>query len=292
MSLRVAGVLAITMSCWPVCGQLVISARSGLITDVEGQVLLGGEPLVSRAGARAEMQEGSELRTVDGRAEVLLNPGVFLRVGENSAVRMVSNRLADVRIEFISGAAIIAASGRLNAKENWASSVSIGYKEAIVRLLKNGIYRLDAEPVQLRVYAGQASVTQGAGTRVVAGGERITLANREAPQEFDVNTTDSLSLWNQHRTEYILITNRVASRLARLSVFGRACRCPSFRTSRWGRMASCGQLLIGLLAMGRKLQEADCQSAAGFQPALHHPRRYLLKKSRVRCQASLAAAWS
>jgi hypothetical protein len=210
MSLRMAGVLAITM-CLSVCGQLVISARSGLITDVEGWVQLGGELLVSRAGARVEMQEGTELRTRDGRAEVLLNPGVFLRVGENSAVRMVSNRLADIRIEFVSGAAIIAASGRLNAKENWASSVLIGYKEATIRLLKNGIYRLDAEPSQLRVFAGEASVTQGGGTRGVAVGEQIALANPDVPPEFDLNETDSLSLWNQHRTEYISMTNRLAA---------------------------------------------------------------------------------
>ena len=32
-------------------------------------------------------------------------------------------------------------------------------------------------------------------------------------------------------------------------------------------MASCGRLLIGLLAVQQKLREADCQSAAGCQPA-------------------------
>jgi hypothetical protein len=212
MSLRTAGVLAITMNCLPVCGQFVISAKSGLINYVEGEVLLGGEAVVSKSGPRAEMREASELRTADGRAEVLLNPGVFLRVGENSAVRMVSNRLADIRIEFISGAAIVAPSGRLNDKENWASSISIGYKETTVRLRKNGIYRIDAEPGQLRVYAGEASVTQGAATRMVGVGERITLANPDVPQEFDRNFTDSLTVWNQRRTEYISMTNELAGR--------------------------------------------------------------------------------
>jgi hypothetical protein len=32
-------------------------------------------------------------------------------------------------------------------------------------------------------------------------------------------------------------------------------------------MESCGRLLIGLLAMQQKFQDADCQSAAGFHPA-------------------------
>src|SRR6266568_3745437 len=37
----------------------------------------------------------------------------------------------------------------------------------------------------------------------------------------------------------------------------------------WGGLAACGRLSIGLLAMTRKLGEADCQSAAGCQPAPH-----------------------
>src|SRR5882672_7174359 len=37
----------------------------------------------------------------------------------------------------------------------------------------------------------------------------------------------------------------------------------------WGGLAACGRLAIGLLAMTRKLGEADCQSAAGCQPAPH-----------------------
>src|SRR3981081_3023063 len=100
MSLRMVGVLAITMNCLPACGQFVISAKSGLINYVEGRVLVDGEPVVNKPGVHSEMKARSELRSKDGRAEVLLNPGVFLRMGENSTVRMASNHLADTRIEF------------------------------------------------------------------------------------------------------------------------------------------------------------------------------------------------
>jgi hypothetical protein len=218
MSLRMAGLLAITMNCLPACGQFVISAKSGLINYVEGEVLLGGEPVVSKSGVRTEMKEASELRTADGRAEVLLNPGVFLRVDENSAVRMVSNHLADTRIEFVSGAAVIAPSGRLNDKENWAGSVSIIYQETTVRLRKNGIYRFDAEPAQLRVYVGEASVTRGPWARVVGAGGRIALATPSEAEEFDMKMTDALSLWNKRRTKYISMTNELAARHRKDSV--------------------------------------------------------------------------
>jgi hypothetical protein len=203
MSLRVAGVLAITIYCVHASGQYVISAKAGLINHVEGQVLLSGEPVVSKSGARRAMQDGSELRAQEGRAEVLLNPGGFLRVGENSAVRMLSNQLADTRIEFVSGAALIEPGGRWMGKEDWASPVSIAYQGTIVHLLKNGVYRFDTEPAQLRVYAGEASVTFGAGAQVVGAGETIALANPGPVQEFDRSTIDALGLWSRSRAAYI-----------------------------------------------------------------------------------------
>ena len=194
-------------------GQFVISAKSGLINHIEGRVLLSGEPVVTKSGARREMLDASELRTEDGRAEVLLNPGVFLRVGENSTVRMVSNDLADTRIEFVSGAAVIEPGGRMNGKENWASSVSIIYQETVVHLRQNGIYRFDAGPARLRVYAGEASVA----SQVVGAGETITLANPGAIQEFDVTAIDSLDLWSRRRTEYISTIRESAARRKKAS---------------------------------------------------------------------------
>ena len=43
----------------------------------------------------AELNTGDVLDTAQGKAEILLTPGVFLRVGDNSEVRM-GNALRDV----------------------------------------------------------------------------------------------------------------------------------------------------------------------------------------------------
>src|SRR5258705_1387202 len=83
--------------------QTVISAHSGLIHYAEGRVLLDGKPVEVKITNFPEVKENMELRTEDGRAEVLLNPGVFLRLAENSAVRMVANKLSDTKVEFLSG---------------------------------------------------------------------------------------------------------------------------------------------------------------------------------------------
>src|SRR5689334_8339432 len=89
--------------------QSVISAHSGLIHYVEGSVLLDSKPVEVKIATFPDLKENSELRSEDGRAEVLLNPGAFLRMGENSSIRMVSNKLTDSRVEFLSGSVVIEA---------------------------------------------------------------------------------------------------------------------------------------------------------------------------------------
>ncbi len=88
-------------------GQSVISAHSGVIHFSEGSVFVDDQPVEQRLGKFYDVNQGSELRTQDGKAEVLLTPGVFLRVGENSAIRMLSNDLTNTRVELLNGSAIV-----------------------------------------------------------------------------------------------------------------------------------------------------------------------------------------
>src|SRR5258708_33289726 len=129
----------------PALAQSVISAHSGLIHYDEGRVLLDGKQVEVRITAFPEIKEKMELRSEDGRAEVLLNPGVFLRMGENTAIRMVSNKLSDSRVEFLSGSAVVESSGDLAQKDD---SVTILFRTTSVHLRKKGIYRFDSDPGQ------------------------------------------------------------------------------------------------------------------------------------------------
>src|SRR6202142_509406 len=104
------GVLAVAAGSMAALAQsAVISARSGMIHYVEGQVYVGGQLVETQFGAFPEVKENQQLKTEEGRAEVLLTPGVFLRMGENSSFRMITNRLIDTRLEFLSGAAVVEA---------------------------------------------------------------------------------------------------------------------------------------------------------------------------------------
>src|SRR5579863_10006936 len=140
----------------PVSAQSVISTRSGLIHFFEGEVYLGDQSLESHLGRFPSVPQGAELRTAEGRAEVLLTPGVFLRMGDRSAIRMVANDLADTQVELETGSVIVD-----SGEPNLNTSITLIYKNWRVHFLQKGAYRIDADPARLWVRDGQAEVFAG-----------------------------------------------------------------------------------------------------------------------------------
>src|SRR5580698_5111626 len=115
-------------------GQNVISAHSGTIHYVEGRVVLDGEPVEPKATEFPEVKTDQVLATEEGRAEVLLTPGGFLRVSEDSSFRMISNRLSDTSFEVVSGDALIEVVELL--KDN---SITVQFKGTTASLDKRGL---------------------------------------------------------------------------------------------------------------------------------------------------------
>jgi len=201
--------ILIALSGTTAFAQSVISAHSGLIHYVEGRVLLDGKPVEVKITAFPEVKENMELRTEDGRAEVLLNPGVFLRLAENSSVRMVANKLSDTQVEFLSGSALIESSRELAQKENF---VTILYKSSAAHLRKSGIYRFDSEPAQFKVYSGEAEVQTDSNVLIVRSGKLVSFDGMVAVEKFNPKDGDELSRWSQRRAEYVSIANVSAAK--------------------------------------------------------------------------------
>ena len=120
--------VVLTLLTVPAGGQSVISTHSGVVHFFEGAVYVGEQPLESHPGRFSSVPQGAVLRTADGRAEVLLTPGVFIRVGEKSAIRMVANTLSNTRVELLAGSAIVD-----SAKSTPDTSVTLLYKNWSVR---------------------------------------------------------------------------------------------------------------------------------------------------------------
>jgi len=187
--------------------QLVISGQSGLIHYTEGRVFLNDQLIEPKFGEFPQLKENQKLRTEDGRVEVLLTPGVFLRLGENGVLRMMSSRLIDTRLELLSGEALLQVDEMIKG-----DSVIVSYHDYAVKSLKAGIYRLTSEPEELRVYSGEASVDARGETEVVKDGHALTLNGELNEAKFDKNDVDDLYKWSRRRSEYIAMANVSAAK--------------------------------------------------------------------------------
>ena len=69
-------VFTLGVAAWiPAFGQSVISTHSGLVYYFDGSVSIGMQRLEQKFGRFPDIGEGNELRSEDGKAEVLLTPG-------------------------------------------------------------------------------------------------------------------------------------------------------------------------------------------------------------------------
>ncbi len=192
-------------------GQSVISAHSGTIHFTEGQVLLDGNAIQSKFGEFPEVKPGQVLAAQDGRAEILLTPGVFLRLAENSSFKMISNQLSNTRLEIQSGTAMIEVGELLQD-----NAIAVAFHGADISVGKRGLYRFDSDPNRFRVYEGDASVvTPSTDPLAVRKGHEIVFGDKLEAQSFDTKNTDDFYRWSARRDEYVAQANISAAKSAR-----------------------------------------------------------------------------
>jgi hypothetical protein len=181
------------------------NARPGTINYVEGQATLNGQALTSQSAANAEISGGQTLSTTNGKVEVLLTPGVFLRIGENSAVTMVSPNLTKTEVQLDRGRAEVEVDQLF--KQN---DLLIDQGPAQTKLLKNGLYEFDATANDMRVFDGEAAVSPAQSAKnwiKVKGHHELALSGDQAkPQGFDPEQAanqDPLYSWSKLRADYL-----------------------------------------------------------------------------------------
>ena len=204
--------ILILIGAFPLAAQSVISVRSGVVHYSEGSVLLDNQPVEHRFGKFQLMKDGSELRTEEGRAELMLTPGVFLRVGQNSSIRMISNRLTDTRVEFLSGSAVL---DSMAATVTAAPTMLFGGYQA--RLHNQGRYRFSTEPPEIKVESGEIEVVYGTITKAVSAGQLVPLSGEFVTRPFVNERDDALEAWNKTRNNSISENDLQASSASDLS---------------------------------------------------------------------------
>jgi hypothetical protein len=187
--------------------QQVISAQSGTVQYVEGTVYADGKKVEKKFGQFPSLRPGDELRTEDGRAEMLLTPGAFLRLDDHSSVNMVSNHLTDTRVDVSRGVVMVECDELL--KDN---AISLSYRGSTIQLEKQGLYRLDTQTAEFRVYEGEARVQSASGEVRLKGGHETSLNGVLASQHFSPKLDiDDFYHWSAQRSSNLAYATITAS---------------------------------------------------------------------------------
>ena len=185
--------------------------QPGTINYIEGQVSVDGQALAEKAVGAVKLTAGQSLATQDGRAEILLTPGIFFRAGNHSEVQMISPDLANTILMIRKGRALVEV-----ADIHPESNVRINENNASAQVLKPGLYDFDADRHAVRVFEGKAAV-QGNGQRTIvkSGHELIlNLAGKLKARKFDAKAyqQDDFYRWASLRSSYLTEANVDAAR--------------------------------------------------------------------------------
>ncbi len=194
----------------------VVSAKAGGINFVSGDVRL------SRAGGRDNhiltsrdaLDSGDVVSTgATGRLEVLLMPGSFLRVAENTQIAFKS-AADELQFDVMSGTILVEASGVSDDE----GLMKVGTPRTVVSLLRSGIYRITVAPdgsTNVAVRKGRAQlalnppVTIKGNNQATVGGNSGTGAMVAKLAKKDVS---EFELWSKQRAEQVAINNRKIQR--------------------------------------------------------------------------------
>jgi len=205
---RTAVVLVAMLAVPAAWGQAVISARSGMVNYVEGRVHIAGSPVKLDGAIFPEVKIGQALSTEAGHAEILLTPGVFLRLDRNSSFRMVANKLSDTQVEILTGSALVEVDEIL--KDN---HIAVKMGDSSTVLTKNGLYHFNADAGQIRAFDGKAQVSAASNSTELKGGRTLLVANSLTPDKFNKNKSkDELYLWSEQRDYRLALANISAAR--------------------------------------------------------------------------------
>jgi hypothetical protein len=97
------------------------------------------------------------------------------------------------------------------AAESKDELVTLTWKDAVLSLVKHGVFRLDTDPAVLRVFDGEVSVTSSGHQVTVGKGKMLPFDGTWALAKFDAEQTDSLDRWSGRRASYLAMANPSAT---------------------------------------------------------------------------------
>ena len=184
----------------------VVHAKAGGINSVSGdaRVLRKGTDDPGALITADYLGAGDSVRTgAGGRVEVLLNPGSYLRIGENASAELVDPSLDNLLVRLTGGSVVVEATGGDGVK------LAIGVKtpQAEALITKGGIYRFNVLPdgaTEIVVRKGRVQL----GQEEIKGERKVLIrGGRTEVAKLDKKEQDALDLWSKERAEELARAN-------------------------------------------------------------------------------------
>ena len=212
----------------------VISAEAGGINYVDGKVMVSrGKDTSGYLLKGDSISVGDQVTTgADGKAEVLLNPGSFARLGGNSSFEFVNTSLENLQIKLDRGSAMF----EVVTTEDFSFIVKT--PKADFSIIKTGIYRIDVledGTGKIEVWKGKAQIGDDEDAKIKKGRTATVDGDDVAVVKFDRDEKDSLEEWSKSRSKEIAKANSSFQR-ERL----RNSLISSFGANRWNLYDSFG----------------------------------------------------
>jgi len=194
--------------------KFVISARAGGVNSVAGRVMVTRQGQAAQLLTNQDNLSAGDSVTVGqaSQAEVLLNPGSYLRVAENSEFTLVDNSLDNLVVKLVKGSAIIEAT----AGEDADLQINVLANQQHFVIIRSGIYRINVQPGSTELLVRKGRVLTGVNSReVVKGGMRVTYsAGGPIAAKLDRKDQDQFDLWSKQRAETLARANQKISNRA------------------------------------------------------------------------------
>ena len=191
--------------------KFVISAKAGGVNAVTGRasMLPHGNGEWQQLTIKEDLEAGDLVKTgVDGRVEMLLNPGSYLRVGENSEFELSDNSLENLELRLIKGTAIVEVTGA----DDEELFIGITTPHTRMSIVRRGLYRVSVVPgdtTELIVRKGRVML-EGSHTKVNGGNKVVFSSNSFSVaklEDADKKKLDALDGWSKDRAQALAKEN-------------------------------------------------------------------------------------
>ncbi len=190
----------------------VISAKAGGINAITGQATVRGKAESSWQTLMItdDLNAGDRVRTdFDGRVEILLNPGSYLRVAGNSEVELSNNSLSNLEVKLVKGTAIVEATGADGLELN----INVSTPHTKIAIVRHGLYRVSVIPgdaTELIVRKGRVVLSDSQtkvkdGNKVVFSQTNVSVAKMTKEEK---KAEEQIDAWSKERAETLARANR------------------------------------------------------------------------------------